>query len=58
MQESYSWWWQRQKRMTRKQIQDMIHNMQKTWIINEKSKKYHEKDEMEAENILRQLTEK
>jgi hypothetical protein len=32
--------------------------MQKSEIINEKSKKYHEKEEIEAENILKKLNEK
>jgi hypothetical protein len=58
MQESYhaSWW--RPKRLTRQQTQEMIRNMQKSWIINEKSKQYHKKEEIEAENILKKLDDK
>ena len=41
--------------MTRKQIQEMINNMKKTGVIYEKSKKYHETEEMEADNILKKL---
>ena len=41
--------------MSKKQIRDMIHNMQKTEIINEKSKQYHEQEEKEAEDILKKL---
>jgi len=54
MQEWYHWWW-RQRRMTRKQIQEMIHNMEKSELITEKSKKYHKKEEVEAEEILKKL---
>lgn len=41
--------------MTRKQIQEMIHNMKKSEVITEKSKKYHKKEEIEAEEILKKL---
>jgi hypothetical protein len=41
--------------MTKKQINDMIKNMKKTEIINEKSKLYHKKEEIEAEDILKKL---
>jgi len=55
MQEWYYGWWWRSKKMTRKQIKEMINNMKKTDIISEKSKQYHKKDEIEAENILKKL---
>lgn len=57
MQEWYSWGWWRLKRMTKKEIQEMLNNMKKTWLINEKSKKYHEKEEIEADCILKKLEE-
>ena len=41
--------------MTKKQINEMIHNMKKSEIINKKSEKYHEKEEVEAENVLKKL---
>ena len=41
--------------MTRKQINEMINNMKKSDIVSEKSKQYHKKEEMEAEDILRKL---
>lgn len=41
--------------MTRKQINEMINNMKKTSIVNEKSKQYHKKEEAEAEDILKKL---
>ena len=44
--------------MTRKQIQEMLNNMKKTGIIHEKSKKYHEAEEKEADDILKKLDEK
>lgn len=56
MQEWYHGWWWRPKKMTRKQINEMINNMKKTDIINEKSKQYHRKEEKEAEDILRKLS--
>ena len=54
MQEWYYGWW-KPKKMTRKQINEMIDNMRKTSIISEKSKQYHKKEEIEAENILKKL---
>jgi hypothetical protein len=44
--------------MTRKQIQEMINNMKKTDIIHEKAKKYHEAEQLEADDILKKLNEK
>ena len=41
--------------MTKKQINEMINNMKKTSIISEKSKQYHKKEEIEADNILKNL---
>lgn len=54
MQEWYYGWW-RPKKMTKKQINEMINNMKKTSIVNEKSKQYHKKEEAEAEDILKKL---
>ena len=54
MQEWYHGWW-RPKIMTRKQINEMVKNMQKTNIVSEKSKQYHKKEEIEAEDILKKL---
>lgn len=55
MQEWYHGTWWRPKKMTRKQINEMINNMKKSEIINKKSKQYHEKEEIEAEDILKKL---
>ncbi len=55
MQEWYHGWWWRPRRMTKKQIEEMIKNMKKTGIINEKSNKYHKKEEIEADDILKKL---
>ena len=57
MQEWYYGWWKKPKRMTRKQIQEMLNNMKKTDVINKKSKQYHEKEEIEAEEIMKKLYE-
>ena len=57
MREWYQGWWSRPKRMTRKQMQEMINNMKKTDIIHEKSKKYHKAEEIEADDILKKLDE-
>lgn len=57
MQEWYHWGWQ-PRRMTRREIQEMIKNMQKTWVIHEKAKEYHKKEEKEAEDILEKLNKK
>lgn len=54
MQEWYYGWW-RPKRMTQKQIRDMVNNMKKSKIVNKKSNQYHKKEEIEAEDILRRL---
>ena len=55
MQEWYYGWCWRPKRMTKKQIKEMVNNMKKSSIINEKSNQYHKKDEREAEDILKKL---
>ncbi len=55
MQEWYSGGHYPQKRMTKKQIKEMIKNMEKSKIITEKSNEYHKKDENDAENILKKL---
>lgn len=34
----------------------MINNMKKSSIVNERSKQYHKKEEIEAEDILKKLT--
>lgn len=58
MQEWYSWGHYSQKRMTRRQVQQMVQNMKKSKIINEKSNQYHKKEEVEAENILNNIRRK
>lgn len=55
MQEWYHGWWGKPKKITKKQINEMVDNMKKTNIINEKSKQFHRKEEVEAENILQKL---
>ena len=55
MQEGYHGWWWKPKKMTRKQVQEMVNNMKKTEIISEKSDQYHKKEEIEAEDILKKL---
>jgi hypothetical protein len=55
MQEWYHGWWGKPKKITKKQINEMVDNMKKTSIINEKSKQFHKKEEVEAENILQKL---
>lgn len=55
MWEWYHWWWGRAKRMTRKQIEEMVNNMKKSWIINKKANEYHKKEEIEAEDILKKI---
>ena len=57
MQEWYHGSWWRPQRMTRKQMQEMVKNMRKSWIISEKSKQYHQKEEQEANEILKKLDE-
>lgn len=57
MQEQYHGWWGCHKKMTKKQIQEMVNNMKKSDIVNKKSKQYHEKEEMEAEEIIRKIDE-
>lgn len=58
MQEWYYGWSSRPRKMTKKQIQEMIQNMKKVKIINKKSKDYHKEEEREAEDILKKLNEK
>jgi len=55
MQEWYYGWWWRPKRMTKKQIEEMVKNMKKTGIINKKSNEYHKQEEKEADNLLEWL---
>ena len=55
MQELYRGWWWKPRRMTKRQIDEMIKNMGKTKIINKKSNEYHKKEENEAENIIKKL---
>ena len=43
--------------MTKRQIQEMLNNMRKSDIVNKKSKQYHEKEEVEAEEIIKKLDE-
>ena len=55
MQEWYYGWWWRPKRMTKKQIEEMVKNMKITGIINKKSNEYHKQEEKEADNLLEWL---
>jgi len=55
MQEWYHWWWSNPKRMTKKEIKEMIDNMKKSSVISKRSKQYHQKEEIEAEDILNKL---
>jgi len=57
MQEWYHGWGWRPKKMTKKQIKDMINNMKKSDIIRKKSEEYHREEEKEAENIMKDLNE-
>lgn len=57
MEETYHSWWAKPKAMTRKQIKEMVKNMQKWWIIKKLSDEYHKTEEIEAENILNKLNE-
>ena len=50
----YSTWWKPRK-MTKKQVNEMINNMRKSEIVSKKSKQYHDKEEIEAEDILKKL---
>jgi len=43
--------------MTKKQIQEMLNNMGKADVINKKSRQYHEREEIEAEEIIKKLDE-
>ena len=52
--EWYHGWWGR-RRISQKQVNEMINNMKKSSIVCEKSKKYHKKEETEAEAILKKL---
>ena len=54
MQEWYHGWW-RPKIMTKKQIKEMLNNMKKAEVVSKKSNQYHEKETVEAENILKNL---
>ena len=55
MHEWYYGWWGRPKKMTKKQINEMVNNMKKSSIVSEKSKQYHKKEEIEADDILKKL---
>ena len=57
MREWYHGWGSRPKKMSKRQIQEMIQNMKKVKIIDEKSKKYHENEKDEADDILKKLDE-
>lgn len=58
MQEGYSGWHYSPKRMSKKQVQEMIQNMKKSKIVNEKSNQFHKKEKDEAEDILKRLNER
>ena len=55
MQEWYYGWWSRPRRITKRQIEEMIKNMKKTGVINEKSNEYHKKEQKEADDILKKI---
>ena len=58
MQEWYSGGHYFPKRVSKKQIQEMVKNMKKSKVVSEKSNQYHKKEEGEAEDILKRLDEK
>ena len=58
MQEWYSGGLYSTKRVTKKQIHEMVKNMKKSKVVSEKSNQYHKKEEVEAEDILKRLDEK
>lgn len=58
MQEWYSGGHYSPKRVSKKQIQEMVKNMKKSKVVSEKSNQYHKKEEGEAEDILKRLNER
>lgn len=58
MQEWYSGGHYSSRRVTKKQIHEMVKNMKKSKVVSEKSNQYHKKEEVEAEDILKRLDEK
>ena len=52
MTEHYCWWWNSVKRLSRTEIRKMKENMQKTPLVQEKSKEYHRLEEEKAEKLL------
>lgn len=52
MTEQYYWWSNGIRRLSRFEIRKMKENMQKTPLIQEKSKKYHRLEEEKAEDLL------
>lgn len=54
MQESYSWV-RSIRRLSKTEIKKMKENMQKTPLIQEKSEKYHKKESLEAESLLKEF---
>jgi len=57
MWEWYHGWWWRPKRMTQRQIREMVNNMKKSKIVVNKSNQYHKKEEMEADDILKKIND-
>lgn len=55
MQEWYSGGHYSPRRVSKKQIQEMVKNMKKSKVVSEKSNQYHKQEESEAEEILREL---
>jgi len=55
MWEWYHGWWWMSKRITKKQVEEMVRNMKKTKIISERSDKYHEDEGKMADDILKQI---
>ena len=52
MTEHYYWWWNGVKRLSRTEIRKMKENMQKTPLVQEKSKEYHRLEEENAEKLI------
>ena len=52
MTEHYYWWWNGVKRLSRTEIRKMKENMQKTPLVQEKSKEYLRLEEENAEKLI------
>lgn len=58
MQEWYSGGHYSPKSVSKKQIQEMVKNMKKSKVVSERSRQFHKKEEIEAEDILKRLNER